>query len=72
MAIGRLPISAYCLVKRVTAKTQYGLCREDDRERAMGSGRRRGKSERERQKDAHRQRERQRGNGLVVIYALKL
>lgn len=26
MAIGRLPISAYCLVKRVTAKTQYPRC----------------------------------------------
>lgn len=38
MAIGRLPISAYCLVKRVTAKTQYGSCREDDRERERGRG----------------------------------
>lgn len=52
MAIGRLPISAYCLVKRVTAKTQYGSCREDERERTGGGGTRMQVNEREREIEA--------------------
>lgn len=53
MAIGRLPISAYCLVKRVTAKTQYGSCRGRQKREIGGEGKR----ERVRVTERHAQRE---------------
>lgn len=61
MAIGRLPISAYCLVKRVTAKTQYGSCSEDDRERTRERG---GDRKAERDREVHTENERKDGSAI--------